>query len=61
VTPRTMQEKPTLDEFSAVLAAIERFGQKMYPRKRRSVTDGPRLLAELRDAIERVEAVWTKG
>ena len=49
--------KPTMDELSAVLAAVDVFGRKLHPRKPRMVSDASRLLAELREAIERVEAV----
>jgi len=40
-----------------VLAAVEMYAKKMRPRVRRTTKDMPRLLAELRESVERVEAV----
>ncbi len=52
-----VQERPSLDEFAAVLAAVDTFGKKLRPREKRLSSDAPRLLAELREAIYRVESV----
>lgn len=48
---------PTLDEAAAVMAAVDTYGKKLHPRKPRMVKDMSRLLRELRESIERLEAV----
>lgn len=54
---RAMSEAPSLEEAVAVLAAVEIYGKKMYPRKKRLARDLPRLLDELKAATERLRAV----
>lgn len=53
-------EVPTLDEFDAVLAAVQKFHQKMHPREKRLARDLVPLLDELIEAAQKLRAV-TRG
>ena len=50
-------DQPTMDEAVAVFAAVEAFGRKLHPRKRRMASDLPGLLRELAESVGRVRAV----
>jgi hypothetical protein len=52
--------QPTLHELTALVAAVQAYRRKVYPRRRCTTSDLPELLAELRETIEKVESV-TRG
>ena len=56
-----MSDGPTLDEFSAILAAAVAFMAKLHPDESEpTATDLPLILDEMSGVIERTQAVTVK-